>query len=51
MADPPATGALAGVTAVQRIHTRGGQIEGRCRKAGATRAVPYAADYVFLKKQ
>jgi Protein of unknown function (DUF3455) len=43
-------GALAGVTAIQRINTRGGQIEGACDKAGATTAVPYAADYVFLKK-
>jgi hypothetical protein len=44
------TGALAGVTAIQRINTRGGQIDGACEKAGATLATPYAADYVFLKK-
>jgi uncharacterized protein DUF3455 len=44
-------GALAGVTAIQRINTRGGQIEGGCEKAGATFAAPYAADYVFLKRQ
>src|SRR5579871_1677490 len=44
------TGALAGVTSIQRINTQGGQLDGACEKAGATRAVPYAADYVFLKK-
>jgi len=43
-------GALAGVTAIQRINTQGGQIDGACDKAGATLAAPYAADYVFLKK-
>lgn len=43
-------GALAGVTAIQRINTQGGQHEGACEKAGATLAAPYAADYVFLKK-
>jgi len=43
-------GALAGVTAIQRINTKGGQFEGACDKAGATFAVPYAADYVFLRK-
>jgi hypothetical protein len=43
-------GALAGVTAIQRINTHGGQIDGACEKSGATLAAPYAADYVFLKK-
>ena len=43
-------GALAGVTAIQRMNTQGGQIEGTCEKAEATFAAPYAADYVFLKK-
>jgi Protein of unknown function (DUF3455) len=43
-------GALAGVTAIQRINTSGGQFAGACDKAGTTIAVPYAADYVFLKK-
>jgi hypothetical protein len=44
-------GKLTGVTAIQRINTQGGQFQGDCDKAGATFAVPYAADYVFLKKQ
>jgi hypothetical protein len=45
------SGALAGVTAIQRLRTQGGQIDGACDKAGATTAAPYAADYVFLKKR
>jgi hypothetical protein len=49
--EPRGIGALAGVTAIQRINTHGGQIDGACEKAGATLAAPYAADYVFLKKQ
>jgi hypothetical protein len=49
--DPRGAGALAGVTAIQRINTQGGQLDGACDKAGATAAAPYAADYVFLKKQ
>jgi hypothetical protein len=44
-------GQLAGVTAIQRINTQGGQLDGACDKAGATIAAPYAAEYVFLKKQ
>jgi hypothetical protein len=43
-------GALSGVTTVQRINTEGGQLTGACDKAGATKAAPYSADYVFLKK-
>jgi hypothetical protein len=49
--EPRGAGALAGVTAIQRINTHGGQVDGACEKAGATLAAPYAADYVFLKKQ
>ncbi len=49
--DARGPGALTGVTAIQRINTQGGQIEGACDKAGATFAAPYAADYVFLKRQ
>jgi len=43
-------GALAGVTSIRRINTKGGQLEGTCDQAGATFAAPYAADYLFLKK-
>jgi hypothetical protein len=43
-------GALTGVTTVQRINTRGGKLCGACDTAGALKAAPYAADYVFLRK-
>src|SRR5579883_107863 len=43
-------GRLADVTTVQRINTVGGQLSGACDKAAETRAVPYTADYVFLRK-
>jgi hypothetical protein len=43
-------GTLADVTTVQRINTVGGQLDGACDKAAETRAVPYTADYVFLRK-
>jgi hypothetical protein len=38
------------VTTVQRINTVGGVVSGECDHAGATRAMPYSADYVFLRK-
>src|SRR5437660_11820207 len=44
------SGALSGVTTVQRINTVGGRHDGACDKAGAFYSAPYAADYVFLKK-
>jgi len=44
-------GLLRGVTAIQRLNTVGGVLEGACETAGELRPVPYAADYVFLKKQ
>ena len=43
-------GKLQDVSAVQRINTRGGNLEGRCQSAGALRAVAYSADYIFLRK-
>lgn len=43
-------GRLSDVTTIQRINTRGGVAEGPCNPAGAFLAVPYSADYVFLKK-
>ena len=48
--EPRGSGMLAGVTAIQRLNTQGGQIDGACEKAGTTIAAPYTADYVFLKK-
>jgi hypothetical protein len=44
------TGMLSGVTPVQRIKTEGGTAEGACDRAGAYLSVPYAAEYVFLRK-
>jgi hypothetical protein len=44
------SGALSGVTTVQRINTQGGRHDGACDKAGTFHSAPYAADYVFLKK-
>jgi hypothetical protein len=38
------------VITVQRINTVGGVITGECDHAGSTRAMPYTADYVFLRK-
>jgi hypothetical protein len=43
-------GALSGATTIQRLNTSGGQREGVCEHAGTTLAVPYSADYVFLRK-
>ena len=43
-------GVLTGVTTVQRIHTKGGKLEGACDKAGTFSSAPYSAEYVFLRK-
>lgn len=44
------SGRLMGITTIQRINTKGGALDGACDSAGAFQSVPYAADYVFLKK-
>jgi hypothetical protein len=44
------SGALSGMTTVQRINTQGGAMIGGCDKAGSFHSEPYAADYVFLGK-
>jgi hypothetical protein len=44
------SGTLADIATVQRINTAGGKLDGACDKAGAYRSIPYAADYVFLRK-
>ena len=44
-------GPLLDVTAVQRINTAGGVLEGACEKAGELRPTAYGADYVFLRKE
>jgi hypothetical protein len=43
-------GPLQDVTTIQRVYTRGGNLEGVCDKAGDFRAEPYSADYIFLEK-
>jgi hypothetical protein len=43
-------GQLGEAAAIQRLHTHGGALDGACEVEGAFRAVPYSADYVFLKK-
>ena len=43
-------GVLSPVTTIQRINTQGGAAEGPCDKAGGYLSVPYATDYVFLRK-
>jgi len=44
------SGTLSEVTAVQRINTVGGKLDDTCDRPGTTRGMPYAADYVFLRK-
>jgi hypothetical protein len=43
-------GLLSDVTTVLRVNTRGGALTGACDEAGRYQSVPYAADYVFLRK-
>jgi hypothetical protein len=44
------SGKLSDVTTVQRINTVGGVMNDSCDRPGAGRGMPYAADYVFLRK-
>ncbi len=44
------SGALSGISTVQRINTRGGVHTDACDRAGAFHSAPYSADYVFLRK-
>jgi hypothetical protein len=43
-------GILSAATNVRRVNTRGGVAKGSCASAGQYLSVPYAADYVFLRK-
>jgi hypothetical protein len=45
------SGILTPATSIQRINTHGGALAGACAERGAVRAVPYSADYVFLRKR
>jgi hypothetical protein len=42
-------GPVSMATTVQRINTKGGVLSGACAKVGVFIAVPYSADYVFLR--
>jgi hypothetical protein len=44
------SGQLDKVTTVQRINTVGGVLKGACDRENAGEGMPYAADYVFLRK-
>jgi hypothetical protein len=44
------SGKLSDVTTVQRINTVGGVLKDSCDRQGVSRGMPYAADYVFLRK-
>jgi hypothetical protein len=44
------SGQLSDVTTVQRINTVGGVLKGSCDHEKAGLGMPYAADYVFLRK-
>ena len=44
------TGQLTDVVTVQRINTVGGVLKGSCDREKAGAGMPYAADYVFLRK-
>jgi hypothetical protein len=44
------TGQLSDVVTVQRINTVGGVLKGACDREKAGEGMPYAADYVFLRR-
>ena len=44
------SGQLDNVTTVQRINTIGGVLKGACDRENAGEGMPYAADYIFLRK-
>lgn len=43
-------GLLTDATTVLRVNTRGGALTAACDETGRYQSVPYAADYVFLRK-
>ena len=49
--DRRGAGELDQITTIQRVNTKGGQAQGPCPKEGEFLSVPYAADYVFLRKR
>lgn len=45
------SGQLNGVTAIHRLNTRGGLVQGPCEQAGAFLNAPYSADYLFYRQK
>jgi len=43
-------GAFSEVAAIQRVNTRGGALAGPCPEPGRVSEVPYASDYVMLRR-
>jgi len=44
-------GFFARVSAIQRVNTKGGALQGACESVGTYRSVAYSADYIFLRKR
>jgi hypothetical protein len=49
--DQRGNGILSTATAVQRINSKGGVVQGSCERTGDYRSAPYSADYVFLRRR
>lgn len=43
-------GKLSGVTTIQRLNTRGGNVDAACDSSGTFLSAPYTADYSFYRK-
>jgi Protein of unknown function (DUF3455) len=50
VSDRHGDGPLKDATTVQRINTKGGNLDGKCDEAGDLQPESYGADYVFLRK-
>jgi Protein of unknown function (DUF3455) len=44
------TGKLNGITTIQRLNTRGGNVDAGCDVSGTFLSAPYTADYAFFRK-
>jgi hypothetical protein len=44
------TGKLNGITTIQRLNTRGGNVDAECESSGTFLSAPYTADYAFYRK-
>jgi uncharacterized protein DUF3455 len=48
--DHPNKGVLSDAVTVMRVNTKGGVAKGSCESEGQYLSIPYAADYVFMRK-